>query len=453
MSDKGYLYARISGRHYCATLRPGQTYVLGRGHRADIVIPHPSISRRHCEAVLRPDRSLQITDLGSANGCWVGGESVQQAVVQPGQVFRLGDVDVLFVAHRRPPKRGTTGFLTPTTVVVVPRSRDCAGPRQTVGVTVSDWGAGLEYVRRKLIGGKSLEEVRRFVVRAARVDCPVLVQGETGTGKELVVQCIHRLSRRAHRPLVEVNCGALPPTLLEAELFGHEKGAFTDAVSRRRGVFERADGGSLLLDELGELEETAQVKLLRVLETGKLYRLGGEEPVKVDVRLLAATNRDLTTAVAKGQFRADLYFRINVLHVTLPPLRERKEDIPLLVEHFLRRICNQYGRPALQMSKGAMEKLCQHDWPGNVRELLHCLERAVVQCPDQVILAEHLDFPTLPEITNDSGEEDDWSMSSMTRWLLKQALKRTAGNKSAAARLLGIHRGHFYRLLRRYKVR
>lgn len=251
--------------------------------------------------------------------------------------------------------------------------------------------------------------------------------------------------------MVEVNCGALPPTLLEAELFGYERGAFTGAVSRRRGVFERASGGSLFLDELGELELPAQAKLLRVLETGRVQRLGGEHAVKVDVRLLAATNRRLAAAVASGQFRADLFFRLNVLHIVLPPLRRRKQDIPLLVEHFVRVLRRRLGRPHLAFTDKAIDKLRRHSWPGNIRELLHCLERAAVQSSSDLISADDIVFHSLPAGLQPRGNEY-WEPAHVTRSRLELALERTAGNKAAAARLLGINRGQLYRLLRRYRL-
>ena len=206
----------------------------------------------------------------------------------------------------------------------------------------------------------------------------VLVQGETGTGKELIARALHYRSRRARAPLVAVNCGALPENLLESELFGHERGAFTGAVRTHAGKFEQADGGTLFLDEIGEIPPSVQVRLLRVLEDGEVTRVGGTQPVRVDVRVVAATNRDLAAEVRAGRFRADLYYRLDVVGVRLPPLRERLEDLPLLVEHFARRHAARHGRPTPRFGADALRSLGAHDWPGNVRELEHLVERTVL---------------------------------------------------------------------------
>ena len=454
MATKAYLYVRLAGRRDWATLVERRSYVLGRGHGADIIIPHCSVSRRHCEVVFYPESELHVTDLASANGSWVDGKPIRHAVITSGRTFRVGDVEILFLSRWPAEKRSGAGFLTPSTVVPAVREAPiCTTETTDTTETHCDEAPPevMNLLKEHLIGGSALDPVRKFVLRAARVDCPVLVQGETGTGKELVVQWIHRLSRRGQGPLVEVNCGALPPTLLEAELFGYERGAFTGAVSRRRGVFERASGGSLFLDELGELELPAQAKLLRVLETGRVQRLGGEHAVKVDVRLLAATNRRLAAAVASGQFRADLFFRLNVLHIVLPPLRRRKQDIPLLVEHFVRVLRRRLGRPHLAFTDKAIDKLRRHSWPGNIRELLHCLERAAVQSSSDLISADDIVFHSLPAGLQPRGNEY-WEPAHVTRSRLELALERTAGNKAAAARLLGINRGQLYRLLRRYRL-
>jgi DNA-binding NtrC family response regulator len=226
--------------------------------------------------------------------------------------------------------------------------------------------------------------------RAARTDSTVLITGETGVGKEVIADLIHRRSLRAERAFVKVNTAAFPESLLESELFGHERGAFTGAEKRREGRFELADGGTLFLDEVGEMPLSAQVKLLRVLAEGQFTRLGGTKPVDVDVRVIAATNEDLEKAVAEGRFREDLYYRLNVLRVELPALRERREEIPSLVDHFLAEARRKIGRAPLRLSSAAMDVLYRHPWPGNVRELRNVIERAAVMCESEEAGPEHL---------------------------------------------------------------
>lgn len=242
------------------------------------------------------------------------------------------------------------------------------------------------------IAGRSeaIEEVLERVVQIAPVDTTVLLQGESGTGKELVARGIHALSRRRHRPFIAVNVGALPESLLESELFGHEKGAFTGATGLRKGLFELAHGGTIFLDEIGEMPPATQVKLLRVLEEQEFRRVGGEEAIRVDVRVIAATNRDLRAMVESGDFRRDLYHRINVLRIDLPPLRERREDIALLVERFIEQFARQHERPRLRVDPEAMDLLVRYDWPGNVRELRNLVEAMVVLAPGPVLRPQDL---------------------------------------------------------------
>jgi transcriptional regulator with GAF, ATPase, and Fis domain len=224
----------------------------------------------------------------------------------------------------------------------------------------------------------ALARVREQIAQVAPTDSTVLICGETGTGKELVARAVHERSARRERPLVKLNCAALPRELVESELFGHEKGAFTGAIAQRRGRFELADGGALLLDEVGELPPEAQAKLLRVLQEHEFERVGGTHSLRVDARVIAATNRDLRAEVAAGRFRADLYFRLNVFPIALPPLRERRADIPLLLEHAARRIARRLGRDIDGIAPAFIERACAYDWPGNVRELENVVERALI---------------------------------------------------------------------------
>jgi len=282
--------------------------------------------------------------------------------------------------------------------------------------------------------------------RAARGRSTVLLIGETGTGKEQVARRIHERSPRAARPFVALNCGALAEGLLESELFGHEKGAFTGADRRRLGRFELADGGTLLLDEIGELPPAAQVKLLRVLQEHEFHRVGGNEAIRVDVRLVAATHRDLEDEVRAGRFREDLFFRVNVVPVRLPPLRERPEDVEPLARRFLDRFGRELGRPPRPLSPEALERLRAYRWPGNVRELENLMERLLVLGDEGPIRAEEL--PGASTAASATGGE--LSLWDRERALLTEALERSGGNQSQAARLLKISREQLRTRMRRY---
>ncbi len=306
----------------------------------------------------------------------------------------------------------------------------------------------------RMIGQSPLmKEVFRLIEKAGPTDKAILIQGESGTGKELVAQALHRASLRRDRPLVVVNCAALPETLLESELFGHEKGAFTGAVSAKPGLFEVADGGTLFIDEIGELPGALQAKLLRALEDGSIRRIGSLKERRVNIRLLAATNRNLAKEVEEGRFREDLYYRINVMSLVLPPLRERKEDIPLLVDHFL--------GPPWQIEPAAMEAIMQYSWPGNVRQLINAIDRAKILADDHVIRLR--DLP--PEVVGHSPAASSTSPSAPTAAAgslqlaevqknhVLQVLQREGWNKARAARALGISRRSLYRLLEKYDIR
>jgi DNA-binding NtrC family response regulator len=293
-----------------------------------------------------------------------------------------------------------------------------------------------------------MQDVLRVVDRVAPTDSSVLILGESGTGKELVARAIHERSRRAERPFVPIHCGALPREVLESELFGHEKGAFTGAVNSKPGLIDMADGGSLFLDEIGDMEPESQVKLLRVLETGMFFRVGGTRPRRVDIRLIAATNRDLGEAMKVGHFRQDLFFRINTITVTLPPLRERPEDVPMLAQHFVEANAN-YGTKRL--SPAAMATLEAHTWPGNVRELLHAIERAVILSKDAEIMPA--DLP--PEIVGNGGTApapSAGSLEGMERAHIVTTLRQVGGHRGKAAALLEIDPKTLYRKIIAYNI-
>jgi Nif-specific regulatory protein len=285
---------------------------------------------------------------------------------------------------------------------------------------------------------RAMQQVYELVAQVAPAATTVLVRGESGTGKELVAQAIHYNSPRAGKPFVKVSCGALPDTLIESELFGYEPGAFTDARGSKKGRFELAHTGTLFLDEVGELSPATQVKLLRVLQEREVERLGGVKPVKVNVRLLAATNSDLEAAVATGRFREDLYYRLNVFSIYLPPLRERRPDIPVLADHFVEKYGAAHGKDVRRIATTAIDMLMSYHWPGNVRELENCIERAVVVCEGGVIHAHHLP-PTL-QTAEMSGTLPRASLEAavgaLEKDLLQDALKIARGNCAEAARLL-----------------
>jgi two-component system NtrC family response regulator len=294
-----------------------------------------------------------------------------------------------------------------------------------------------------------MQEVLSLVRRVAPSDATVLIRGESGTGKELIAKAIHYASRRAAGPLVRVNCAALPETLLESELFGHEKGAFTGATALRRGRFELAHGGSLFLDEIGDVPPHLQVKLLRVLQEREIERVGASRPIPVDVRLLAATHRDLEALVREGRFRDDLYYRINVVTLAVPPLRERREDIPLLLDHFVQKFARANGKTVRGLTREARDLLLRYDYPGNVRELENLVERAVVLTRDDVIGAADLPL-SLTEGEAAPAEEATLpaAVEGLERRLIRDALARARGVQTRAAELLGISE----RVLR-YKLR
>jgi len=292
--------------------------------------------------------------------------------------------------------------------------------------------------------GPAMKEVLRVVQKVAPTPTTVLIEGESGTGKELVARALHDLSPRAERPFVAVNCGAIPETLIESELFGHAKGAFTDARSVKRGLFEEADGGTLLLDEVGELPVPVQPSLLRVLQQGEVRRVGDNRSTRVDVRVLAATNRDLAAQVQQGKFREDLYYRLNVVGVRLPPLRERQDEIPTLAERLLARHAGRIGVGPRKLSPRALESLRRYRWPGNVRELENALERAMVLSEDEEIgpesLPEAVQRAVEPEPLPQRLDPDDLSVKRAQRLLeadlIRRALERTAGNRTRAAEML-----------------
>ncbi|HMR73583.1 MAG TPA: sigma 54-interacting transcriptional regulator [Polyangiaceae bacterium] len=307
---------------------------------------------------------------------------------------------------------------------------------------------------------ESLVDVYRVVDRVADTTCTILITGESGTGKELVARAVHDASPRASKPFVAVNCGAIPEALLESELFGHARGAFTGAHANKIGRIAQAQGGTLFLDEIGELPLALQVKLLRVLQSKEFSPVGDTRTLDAEVRIVAATNINLDEAVRDGRFREDLYYRLNVIHVHVPPMRERQEDVPLLVHHFLKRANEKTGRQISQIGRSAAQLLADYSWPGNVRELENTIERAVLLCNTDTIEPKDLPSrvcglgqerrvsPRLPEV----GLDLRTTVESFENHLIRQALERTSWNKKQAAELLGLNRTTLVEMLKRKRI-
>lgn len=332
----------------------------------------------------------------------------------------------------------------------------------------------------EVIVGRSpkMQEVYKMIGRIAESDVTVLLRGDSGTGKELITRAIYQYSKRNDKPFIPVNCAAIPETLLESELFGHEKGAFTGADSRRIGKFEQCNGGTIFLDEIGDMSLLTQAKILRVLQEKEIQRVGGTERIKVDIRLIVATNKDLEKAISEGRFRDDLYYRLNVVTINLPPLREKKEDIPRLVQYFIRRFNLELKKDIKSSTQEALAKLEGYSWPGNVRELENIIKRAVVECKGDYIMPGelHLDYKAekarLSELQNDVEKRLEYLLeqvfnevtrlpkgkgfsvtSIIEKSLITRALKITDGNQVQAAGLLGINRNTLRSKIKQYKIK
>ncbi|HHS12866.1 MAG TPA: sigma-54-dependent Fis family transcriptional regulator [bacterium] len=308
----------------------------------------------------------------------------------------------------------------------------------------------------EIVGGSPrMKAIYRTIEKVAGQDTSVMIYGESGTGKELVARAIHFQSPRKDKPFVRVNCGALAEGILESELFGHEKGAFTGALKQKRGRFELAHKGTLFLDEIGDIPLSTQLRLLRVLQEKEFERVGGEETVRVDVRVIAATHRDLMDEVKEGRFREDLYYRLHILPISIPPLRERKEDIPQLANHFLRKLCDDMKRKPIQLTDEGLEILTAYNWPGNVRELENVLERAVVLAESSRIDGASLSFMlSRPEGTNLAGQSLnlDKAAADLEARMIREALDATRGIKTRAARLLGVSESTLYYKMQKHGI-
>jgi two-component system nitrogen regulation response regulator NtrX len=312
-------------------------------------------------------------------------------------------------------------------------------------------------LRTDIIGeSEVMRALREQIATAAPTSGRVLIHGENGSGKELVARAIHALSARREQPFVEVNCAAIPDELIESELFGHEKGAFTGAVARRRGKFEAADGGTLFLDEIGDMSLRTQAKVLRALEEQVIERVGGRDPIKVDVRVIAASNRDLQALIAQGQFREDLFYRLAVIPVEVPPLRARRDDIPMLVDHFIALFCLENGKRVKTVSGEALAYFLAYDWPGNVRELRNMVERLVIMTAGDVIGPDDLPAPLRPKDAGAVGAEGHRSLKEardgFERAYILAELRAHDWNMTRTAERLGIERSHLYRKIKAYGI-
>jgi transcriptional regulator with GAF, ATPase, and Fis domain len=420
----------LSGNHKGQSVVLGGHTRIGKSGDNDITLTDDTVSRHHCELLRAPD-GVHVRDLESTNGTRIDGTRIREGVLGTGQVLKVGEVEIAI----RP---------TQQKVEVLPSDKTHFGS-----------AIGQSLAMRTIFG---------ILERIAPTDATVLLEGETGTGKDVLARGIQQMSTRAKGPFIVVDCGAVSYSLIESELFGHERGAFTGAVSSRQGAFELADCGTVFLDEIGELPLDVQPKLLRVLETRELRRVGGNRTVKTNVRMIAATKRDLLREVQSGKFREDLYFRLAVVPVTVPPLRARREDIPTLVTNMLRAAAQTGTGEPLTVSPETMQALMAHDWPGNVRELRNVLERAVYMA--QATGSRELGGIALP---SGSGGATDSTFhfepaksyretrakydTEFERRYVKWLLGRHAGNVSAAAREAKMDRKHLHDMAKKHGLR
>jgi len=407
------LLTGTSGKRRIRTPLRGQVLTLGQDPSNDIILDDNYVSAFHCRLFRKGDDWF-VADLDSTNGTRVNGVTVTEARLEAGAVLSLGKVDLRLVEPQEKPTSSFEGLI----------SQDPA-----------------------------MRPVFTTIERAAPTDETILITGESGTGKEVVAQACYRLSRRAQKPLVALNCAAISKELMESELFGHEKGAFTGAQTKRTGLMEEAHQGTMFLDEIGELALDLQAKLLRALESGEIRRVGSNQPLMVNVRVLAATHRSLPERVQQGEFREDLYYRICVIEIHLPPLRKRPRDIPLLANYFLEQATSQ-TEPKMLTEK-ALEELAQYRFPGNVRELKHIVTRAAILCEGQQIEPRHLTFAP-PTLADRVAESKLYRQNKTLREVEIEAIRETLashdGNQRAAARTLGLARSTLISKMEKYGI-
>ena len=395
---------------------------IGTAPGNHLVVTDPTVSRHHV-VISATAEGFHLRDLGSTNGTFLAGYRIESAYVEAGALIQLGETTVRFD-------------------VLEERVSQPLSDADHFGDVI-----GQSAPMRRIFG---------ILERVAATDTTVLLDGETGTGKGALAEAIHRQSARANGPFVVIDCGAIPPNLIESELFGHERGSFTGAEERRIGAFESANGGTIFLDEVGELSADLQPKLLRVLEGRQVRRIGSVAPIPVDVRVIAATNRDLRHEVNEGTFRTDLYYRLNVMRITMPPLRERREDIPQLIAHFYRNIARSTDAPPAEL----ITRLLRQSWAGNVRELRSAVERAVVLGESAAATDAVISLGSSPRSSADAWPDMDFTQSFRdskeaavavwTRVYVRELLDRYGGNLSRAARAVSMDRNHLRDLLNKY---
>jgi transcriptional regulator with AAA-type ATPase domain len=392
---------------------------FGKSDDNDLVLNDEFVSRHHGEISFSKGEFF-IRDLGSRNGIFVNGKRVKGSIIESGSKIEIG-------------KTGFNFILSEDTPMLLDRKDDhlC----EIIGIS------------------QKIQALLTFCKKAASCDATILINGETGTGKELIAKTIHSLSRRSSEPFITIDCGSIPRDLIESELFGHEKGAFTGAQNQRKGAFERGHKGTVFLDEIGELPKEMQPKLLRILEEREFKRVGGDTHIQTDIRVIAATNKELNVEITKGNFREDLFFRLYVIPISLPTLRERKEDIPLLTEHFIKKnqMLSETGSQ-VTISDEALQKMSDYSWPGNVRELRNIIERAIVNSDMHQISAEDIQFiPTIKE-DNKSFSSSNASLEEVEKQTIINALKEQGGNKKATAKVLGIAYSTMCEKVKKYKI-
>ena len=402
-------------------LAEGTPLVLGRGFPAEIQVDDPEVSRQHVRILLRAGQ-VELEDLGSRNGTRLQGQCIRKKAWLPGMQLEIGSTRLELVKSVRPTQ-------------------------------------DVQSMRGHVLEDPAMVELYELAARCARVDVPVLVLGETGTGKEHLAHTLHRLSARAERPLRAINCGAIPATLTERTLFGHERGAFTGADRRAPGVFQEAHGGVVFLDEVGELSAGAQTSLLRVLETGQVRRVGSSVEERVDVRVVAATHCDLAAMVERGTFRRDLYYRLNTLTLEVPPLRRRLGDLPALVESFIDAARQQWGVDVAGVDPAVLQRLGDYEWPGNIRQLRNVIERACLTAEGGVLREVKLPDPKPQEVSGrrpHAGALDQGALKerikSYEAEIIAGALERSGGNRKSAAQSLGLPLRTFFRKLKEHEL-
>jgi len=422
---------------------------IGRDQSSTFAVPDLALSRRHCSierAAGDGARGFVLRDLDSRNGTLVNGLPVRQHQLADGDQIRIGDSALIFVAGSEPAM--DNGAAAGSTAV--------AAFDFDIPVTPSMRFTSALTIERDLIGESvPMQELYKRIARAAPSESTVLISGESGTGKELVARAIHANSPRAQGPFVAINCAAVPEGLMESELFGHEKGAFTGALAQKKGRLEMANGGTAFFDEVGELAPSLQAKLLRVLQDRRLERVGSTRTVPIDVRIVAATNRDLDAAVKAGGFRPDLFYRLNVIALSLPPLRERLDDLPLLITYFVRKHAVRSGRRVRGVTREARARLMKHDWPGNIRELENTIERALVLGTEEWIGVSDLPEQLLEGPAAASAEAAAYhdSVNDAKREIIRLAVEQSGGNLAQAARQLHLQPTYLHRLMRKLAMK